>query len=504
MVPGSIALPLAALILAAYLGYRRISPRLRRVQSGPPTIELRDEPPAVVNLLVNQLVDAPQAASATLLDLAARRILEIYQVADEPGQTLVRVATAPLPADAPAFERRVYERVERLAGSRLTPVTALIAAHSPGGYHWQRHLVREVVLAARRRGLVGYVEAGCGLPVLTAALASGVALAALLPHGDSHGNSHGNSHGGLALLLGVWLLATLIGGFLLAYVSFSGSNVRPDRYTPAGRAATAHWLGVADWLRGHEPLRDLPPAAVAIWDRYLAYAAALNTSPHAVRVLDFETVGRSDVLFSTHTGARRPVRVRYWQRRPWLRLFGRASARASLIWGLLSLPIWAAAGWVVDAELSHGYLWGLLLALVAVQLLRAGYRIVRAALDLAHPVQVTGTVLDVTVGSLQRSADHSRPGFDLPDLPTHYYLVVDDGSTDELRPWLVNRDLARGRQMEPMPVHANPVRFAAWHEALVRPFFQPGDRIRLTGQPWSRFVIALKPASADPRAGKRD
>jgi hypothetical protein len=239
-------------------------------------------------------------------------------------------------------------------------------------------------------------------------------------------------------------------------------------------------LGVAAWLRGHEALRDLPPGAVAIWDRYLAYAAALNTSPHAVRVLDFETVGRSDVLWSTHPGTRRPVRVRYWRRLPWLRLFGRASARASLVWGLLSLPIWVAAGWVVDAELSHGYPWGLLLALVAVQLLRAVYRIVRATLDLARPVQVTGTVLDVTVGSLQRSADHARPGFDLPDLPTHYYLVVDDGTTDELRPWLVNRDLARGSEMEPMPVHANPVRFAAWHEALVRPFFQPGDRIRLT------------------------
>jgi hypothetical protein len=58
--------------------------------------------------------------------------------------------------------------------------------------------------------------------------------------------------------------------------------------------------------------------------------------------------------------------------------------------------------------------------------------------------------------------------------------------------------------MEPMPVHANPVRFAAWHEALVRPFFQPGDRVRLTGQPWSRFVIALAPARADTRADRRD
>jgi hypothetical protein len=55
-----------------------------------------------------------------------------------------------------------------------------------------------------------------------------------------------------------------------------------------------------------------------------------------------------------------------------------------------------------------------------------------------------------------------------------------------------------------MPMNANPVRFAAWHEALVRPFFQPGDQVRLTGQPWSRFVTALAPARTGARAGRRD
>ncbi len=493
MVSGSVAYPIAALVLVAYYAYRWSVPRLRTVPAGPPTIQLRDEPPAVVNLLVNRVLDAPQAASATLLDLAARRILEIHQVADEPEHTLVRVAPVPLPADAPAFERRVYERVSRLAGTRLTPVPRLVEAYATGGWYWQQRLVREVVLAARRRGLVAPAEPGCALALLTAGLVSAAVLAPLV------------RSGGVELLIFVgWLGMTMVGSVLLAFVTVGGSGPPPDRLTAAGRAATAHWLGVAAWLRGHEPLRDLPPGAVAIWDRYLAYGAALNTSPHAVRVLDFETVGRHDELWSTHTGQRRQVRVRYPRRLRALRLLGRGSARASLVGGIVGLLFWPAAGFVVNASLSRGYLWGLLLLLAVIQFVRSGYRIVRSALDLERPVTLTGTVLDITVAGQQRSADNARPGFDIPDLPTHYYVVVDDGSSDVLRPWLVNRDLARGTAMEGPPMGANPVRFAVWHEALVRPFFQPGDRVRLTGERRSRFVTALAPARVDTRARTGD
>ena len=64
-----------------------------------------------------------------------------------------------------------------------------------------------------------------------------------------------------------------LGGFAL-YLPVVIFMPDRDRLTPLGRKVTAHWLGVAEWLRRHEPLRDLPPAAVAVWDRYLAYGAA--------------------------------------------------------------------------------------------------------------------------------------------------------------------------------------------------------------------------------------
>jgi hypothetical protein len=65
--------------------------RARPVPPAAATFELGGEPPAVVNLLVERNLDAPRAASATLLDLAARRHVEIFATADNAEHTLVRV-----------------------------------------------------------------------------------------------------------------------------------------------------------------------------------------------------------------------------------------------------------------------------------------------------------------------------------------------------------------------------------------------------------------------------
>jgi hypothetical protein len=59
-----------------------------------------------------------------------------------------------------------------------------------------------------------------------------------------------------------------------------------------------------------------------------------------------------------------------------------------------------------------------------------------------------------------------------------------------LRPWIVNRDLASGsRDWEPTAAGV-----ASWQEHVSRPAYQPGDRVRLSGQPWSRYVTSLGPA----------
>ena len=71
------------------LATRRLS-RPRAVRPVPATPRLRDEPPAVVNLLVNRGAVTDDAARATLVDLAARRVLELFQPGDDPQGTASR------------------------------------------------------------------------------------------------------------------------------------------------------------------------------------------------------------------------------------------------------------------------------------------------------------------------------------------------------------------------------------------------------------------------------
>jgi hypothetical protein len=485
--------PVAVAVVVVYFGVRLSLLRERRVTAAPATPDLRDEPPAVVCLLVNGLVDAPQVAGATLLDLAARRVIEIHEVAPGAEHTIVRSGTAALPDSAPAYERRVAERVAATAGRTWTPVAELVRTYADGGFNWQRRLVRDALLDARRRGLVSKPDQGCAPGIAAAALALAVLLAPAFPRAGDVG-----ADGRAALLGAVWFVGSLVGGLLLSAVSLGEKASAPDRYTAKGREVTAHWLGVAAWLRNHPAMRDLPPAAVAVWDRYLAYGAALDAVPHAVRVLDLETSGRRARLTSHHTGTERTVHVRYPARNRLLRPGGQASAGAGRVWAIVSLPLWAAVGVAAVTTIASPYPRGLVVVLAGVQVARAGYRLVRAQLDLARPVVVTGTVLAVSVAHQQPTGDHEGPhGEDLPDLPTHFYVVVDDGSTDVVRPWIVNRDLANGGHAAGPPPFGNPERVAAWLDDLARPFFRIGDRVRLTGQPRSRYATAIAPAPDD-------
>src|SRR5262249_25037017 len=58
-----------------------------------------------------------------------------------------------------------------------------------------------------------------------------------------------------------------------------------------GRDAASRWLGVRAFLSGDDAFRSLPPSAVAIWDRYLPYAAARGIAKDSARGLlpDFRT-----------------------------------------------------------------------------------------------------------------------------------------------------------------------------------------------------------------------
>jgi hypothetical protein len=472
----------------AYVAVRAVAVRPRAVAPAAATSDLADEPPAVVNLLVERNLDASRAASATLLDLAARRHIEIIQTADDAGHTLVKLR-GPRPSRLTAYEQRVLDRVERVAADRAVPVSDLVQRYAEGGYGWNRQLVREVRLDARRRGLIARSDRDVAYVAMGAAA---VAVAALLAPLVVRAST---DMGGVFCLAVGWAILSLV-GWLVLFVPVGRDD--PDRYTKRGQRATAHWLGVAAWLRAHPTLRDLPPGAVAVWDRYLAYGVALDVLPHAARVLDFESVGVRDELWSHHTGRPRLVRVRYLSRNRLLRPLGPVAAGASLTWALVTLPVWVVVGAVALASDAWvDYLRYPLLLLAGVQAARAAYRLVRSAVDLRFPISVTGTVVDIGVAARNPSADYANAQRPIGDFTTYYYFVVDDGSTDVLRPWLVNRDVAG----DPRPGTFDPD--AGWPGADQAwsgnaGGFRPGDAVRIEGQRWSRYARRLTAVSPRP------
>ncbi len=417
--------------------------RTRDLEPGPPTMELGSEPPALVNLLVTRCELDADAADATLLDLAARRILELHQPGDDPGGLLVKVRVAE-PAGLLPYERRVLDRVREIAGDRLTPLSEITERYADGGPSWFQQLRTEVVMDARRRGLTRdreLVGVGVVASMPVAMALSGLGGVPFLPKG---GASPGEEF--------AWFAGWAFGaGFILVVLlGVAHLHLRGERYTRAGREVGARWLGVARWLSGFESLAELPPAAVAVWDLYLACGVALGTNPVASRALELRTGRRGRFTFR-YLGRVRTIVVRY----P-LDPFAYTQAGPRLAWSFLVLLAWSVF-WVRYAGKLTGWPGGVRLAVSALGVLipiRAFYRFVRAAIDKLVPVTVTGLVL----------AMHPyRPATDRT--PRWYQIVLDDGAHDRVRPWLMRTDLVGG--------------------------IKAGDIVRIRGQRWTRYGLGL-------------
>lgn len=113
--------------------------RARGVVSGPATMELGEEPAAVVDLLTNDWRVTPDAIPATLLDLAARDYLDLEQYG--PGRTVCRVRRATgegLETD----ERMVLDHVAGLAVDGVVPAEALTTGPQDQSTRWWRAFQR--------------------------------------------------------------------------------------------------------------------------------------------------------------------------------------------------------------------------------------------------------------------------------------------------------------------------------------------------------------------------
>lgn|GEM_PF-6356822 len=243
---------------------RRVA-RYHQVVHGadPPSMELGDEPPAVVNYLLHGLRVTPDAVGATVLDLAARKQLEVIEL--DPTHNLIRLGRRADGSDGlEQFEAPILAAVRHAIGVDGTAtVKALAEAFAPHSASTWLTLKTAVTKAAAAQGLTTESSkvsnwAVIGLPAL---FTTGYVIA--LP--------------ALFITIPVPLLGFLV---LAVILRIRG---RATVLTEKGQAVGRRWAGVKHFLQQDGSFDRLPSGAVAIWDRYLAYAAAMGLSGPAVR-----------------------------------------------------------------------------------------------------------------------------------------------------------------------------------------------------------------------------
>jgi hypothetical protein len=426
------------LLFLAVVAWRR-SPH---IAAGPASQDLPPVTPEIAGLLCNDFVLPTELPPATLLDLAARHVVRLEEV--EPGKTICRVGrVAPDEALTP-YERRVLGEVERKAVDGVVPTDALTTGPEDASRSWHRAYGREVIEDAQQRGLTRNRWQG-GLVTLIGF--GPFAIGGLLYLSGTVGGESSEHPAAAVVAGGIAVLGTLLLLFLAGRLARSQAQLP----TNAGRKMTARCLALRAHLREDEQLADLPPAAVQLWERHFAYAAAMGVATTAVQLLPLGTEDDNGA-WSRVGGRWRRVRVRY--PRGWPPGWGKHPAFATflaVVWGAVAVaaiygltrlaqsvhePITSASPTLDRNQLD----WigrGALLATIpfALVLLWAIYLLVCSVPDFWRTRSATGDL----VRARRRRQIFSASDSDNPRY--WYYLALDDGTRRTIRSWRVRRVL---------------------------------------------------------------
>ncbi len=406
----------AACSVAFYIGAALVAV-VRRPQvppSLPATSDLGPESPAVANLLANFGEVTPEAVPATLLDLAARRIIEIDETTAH--VYAVRIGRAAPGAMTP-YESRVMSLLQRKATGGVVPAAALTTGSANEAKSWHSSFNREVVGEAKRLGLTKPRWPPQVLSVLGLLVFGAFVLVALSANDSKHVNAP-------------WV-GTLVLALATVWVSNQIFRDSAQLLTSAGLPKQARWLALRKYLHEDELFATLPPTAVAVRERFLAYGAALGVASAAVRAIPMGT--ESDRrAWSSYGGRWRQVTVTY--PRYWPPAYGASPGES--IWRGVRLAALGIGGLVVysliaprlptthtDAVTRDLAVGAELVAAVAIVVAGIGLWFLLAGLvSLFGTTSVTGDAV-----RLRRFGSEA----------TDCYLAVDDGTRDRIRAWKV-------------------------------------------------------------------
>lgn len=425
----------------------RVAPR--RVDPGPDALDpVGDEPPALVNLLTGSWSLGREAVPATLLDLASRGYVSIRQQSD---LTVVHVpARAAGDGEVRPYEKMVLRHVRKLAGrssERLVPAPALTTGVRSQARTWWRTFRTAVHSDAIERGLARPRWPG-GLKlvlVVTGAvpsLAIGLALATTLV-------DHGSFPAEDLTPAGLTYAGIVFVGMAVAV----GALLRGVTGTPQGYEVAARWLGLRATMSRDPRFTDQTPSSVDVWGRKLAYAAAMGPARSAAAGLP---MGADDTrrVWSPVGGSWRAVRVRYPRIifvhgiNPVSVLLVNCLLGGTIV--VLMITLFADGSWSSSSPV-------LLLQALAPVLATTVPTVVRAGLDLLTPRRaVQGRVLRIHERNRGKSS--------------YWFVVVDDGTASQVRPWVLRREPPFGVDAV---VRADVSRHLA--HVRIREILEPGD-----------------------------
>lgn len=387
-----------------------------------PTLDLGPEPPALAGFLAGNFRVRRDAVPATLLDLCARDIAEIERV--DVDTYRCKVGSAFVDGLTP-YEARVLELLQRRARGGIVPSQALTTGPEAESKRWWKAFVNEVVDDAQERGL--------SRDLWPRRLAVLVALAAAVP----------------AILTAIALGEGAFYAYLILPLAVIGLILygRRQRDTPTGLEAAGRWRAVQAKLAENPVFAEQPPIAVAVWERLLAYGAALGVAPAAIRPIRMGAEPENRA-WSTYGGRWHQVDVRYRHGPHWGAHPGWATLQRLLPALFGALFLWLAGPVVTDGlDEVDGLveLWLLLALVVPVVVVVGGvFFALRAAADLLSDNEVTGEIVRLRT----RQAEGEE---------TEHYVAVDDGMSSEVRAWLVRPHLYAGlEQGEIVTAHVTP------------------------------------------------
>ena len=415
----AVAIVAVAVVWAVAVGVVAVARRPRRPRPGPAVAELPPEPPAVVNLLAHRYRVTAEAVPAVVLDLAARGHLEIVELAAG-EQHVLHLRDDDRGDRLSEAEALVRDHLQRIAVQGVVPAAAMTTGPKDASATWWKRFRRAVVAEAQEAGLCRPVWEGAALALLRAGQLAVLVLGVLMAlTGDSADDEDGS-----------WYVLPAAAAVVLVLVVAQRLKASGrQRHTAAGLAASAAWLGVGEHLAETGRYETLPPGAVVLDGRRLAYACALGLAPVCVARLP---LGAEDdrVAWSRYGQRWRPVRVRYprfalgWGRRPAEAMAagaGQVAASAFLLWVLDDSGVpWAA---VAPAAVIFG-----------VVLVRGLVLLVRAALDAGDHTWREGLVVRARVR--QKGSRGDRPVYE-------HWLALDDGTSSTVRAYRVRPEIAR-------------------------------------------------------------